>query len=123
MHGIRNVTAVPGAITALVGFITHRLKYKVKIAANEKLSTSGFLWLKSFLLADGRGLTVHDQTGRFPNLEEIEKEWNEYRNKSGHGYTEIMIESKMSRVLETKENTKNRLLGPSMFFIGDSKIL
>ena len=120
IHGIRNRTSKPGYVTAIVGFLTYRAKMKLKIAADEPLSNSGFNWLKSFLLSNGRGLTVTDQTGTFPDVTNIEKEWNTHRVKLEHGPTEIIIESNMTRNLSTK--TDNTRLMRSTFFIGDSAI-
>ena len=122
LRGVNNISKKHGHVTALIGFLTHRLKMKLKISKFEQLSTLGFSWLKSLLLAKGRGLTITDQSGKFPDVEKLESEWIAAMQGIEHGPTEIIFESKMTRILESKIESEKHLVRKT-WFIGDTNIL
>jgi hypothetical protein len=123
LKGIRNFVNGPGYVTALIGCVTHRLKavVKIQISKNEGLTPEGFTWLKKLILAKGRGLTLTDQTGDFPDINSLEKEWNEAAYEKA-GPSEIFIESKMTRHLKTNKEMSENLMNTT-WFIGDKNIL
>ena len=125
LHGIRNYSGIPGMITLLVGFVVHCLGIKIHIGKDEPLTSNGLKWLCSLLRAGGRGLTITDQIGNFPDADQIEKEWVTAMKGTTHGLTEIFIESKMTRKLRTKEEwlSEGRTLTRNTWFIGDTNIL
>lgn len=122
LRGIQNYSGVGGMVTALIAFITQRLKKKIIIDPQEPLTPEGFRWLYTLLAAGGRGLKITDQTGNFPNKEELKSEWLKYMNKTGHGQTAITIESNMTRKFRTIAEY-NELIFKHTFFIGDKNIL
>lgn len=119
LNAIRNITGIPGAVTSLVGFVTHIEKTPIRIAANEPLTPEGFRWLYKLISRGGRGLTI-TANGKLVDLPMLKKEWENHMTTAGYGPTEIIIESKMTRVLVSKK--ENRLVIPT-FFIGDEEIL
>jgi len=122
LRGIQNYSNIPGSVTALIAFITQRLKKKVIVDSNEPLTPEGFRWLYQLLSAGGRGLTIRDQTGNFPYKEELKAEWLKFMQSPGHGSTKIVIESNMTRHFKTIEEY-NKLIFKHTFFIGDTNIL
>jgi hypothetical protein len=124
LRGVANYTNTPGLITMLVGFVTHRLNRKIRIDKTEQLTSAGITWLCKLLRAKGRGLTITDQNGDFPDADQVYAEWEHQMTQPGCGPTNIFIESKMVRHLHTKEQ---HLSEGSFFyycwFIGDENIL
>jgi len=121
LRGIQNITGKPGCVTALVGFLVHMQKLKLKIASNEELTPGGYRWLKSFILRKPRGITITDQNGQFPDIVELDTEWNKFHTAFGHGPMEIVLESDNRLVFNTKK--ENQLLMMNTYYIGDTKIL
>lgn len=74
IHGIRNVSGTPGLVTALIAFCVSEYG-PMTFTNREPFFPEGFKWLKSFLEAKGRGMTVVDQTGNFPDIAHLELEW------------------------------------------------
>jgi hypothetical protein len=124
LHGVRNYSGIPGLITMLIGFVTHRLKMKVIIGSDEPLTSNGIDWLCSLVRAGGRGLIIKDRTGDTPDADKLHQEWVTAMKSNGPGPTEITIESLMTRKLNTKEeNLLEGKLMPTTWFIGDESIL
>jgi hypothetical protein len=122
LRGVKNYGKTRGLVTALIAFIAHRLKKPVIISASESLSPDGFKWLYSLLNAGGRGLKITDQTGKFPDKEQLKAEWQSAMISDSHGPTEIVIESTMTRHFRTMEQFDKLLFKPT-FFVGDEAIL
>jgi hypothetical protein len=122
LRGVKNYSNTRGLVTALVAFIAHRLKRPVVISSSEQLSPAGFKWLYSLLNAGGRGLKITDQTGKFPDKENLKAEWKNAMKSDTHGPTRIVIESTMKRHFRTIEEF-DRLIFKPTFFIGDETIL
>ena len=122
LRGIQNFSKIPGAVTALIAFITQRLQKKVIIDASEPLTPAGFRWLYQLLAAEGRGLTIRDQTGNFPDKENLKAEWVKLMKSEGHGTTRIVIEYNMRRHFRSIEEY-NKLIFKHTFFIGDERLL
>jgi hypothetical protein len=121
LRGIQNYSNLPGMITALVAFITHRMKKKIIITAQEPLTPAGFRWLYGLLAADGRGLTITDQTGKYPDKDSLKHEWEKAMTTDSHGSTTIVIESNMKRHFNSVTEY-NDLIFKHTFFIGDKRI-
>ena len=75
IRGIRNISGTAGLVTALIAFCVGEYG-PMTFTSDEPFSPEGFKWLKSFLKSNGRGMTVVDQTGKFPDIDQIEQEWN-----------------------------------------------
>lgn len=74
IHGLRNIVGTPGLVTALIAFSVKEYG-PMRFGKFEPFSPEGFKWLKSFLKNNGRGMKVVDQTGNFPDIVSLEKEW------------------------------------------------
>lgn len=111
LRGIKNVSGVGGQVTALVTFVAHLLKRKIVIPSTEQLTKDGLDWLTSLIAANGRGLTLSDQTGNYPNADMISREWEKAKVTRHAGPTAVIIESHMTRYFKTiKEDY--RLMNP-----------
>jgi hypothetical protein len=127
LRGVANYTNTPGLITMLVGFVTHRLNRKIYIDEAEPLTNSGITWLCKLLRAKGRGLTITDQNGNFPDADQVYAEWEHFMSNHGHGPTRIYIEGavkgKRHMLLTKAEMLKENTLIWPRWFIGDENIL
>ena len=122
LNGIKNNSETGGLVTALIGFVTHRLKQSITIPAHEPLTPDGKDWLVSLIKANGRGLTIKDQTGQFPDADAIDREWNTALRGIKHGSTSIIIESNMTRHFPTNEERRSLLMSYT-FWIGDKNLI
>jgi hypothetical protein len=122
LRAVKNYTGIPGMITMIVGFITHRLGKKIVIGSDEPFTDAGISWLCSLLKSGGRGLTITDQSGNYPAADSVMAEWKRAMN-GDCGPTEITIESRMTRTLSTKQQVVSEdILMPTLWFIGDKNI-
>jgi len=126
---IQNLTNVGGLATSIIMALCGEGK-KFIITKTEKLTKSGFAWLKKLLLVNGRGrLKITDQTGEYPDIRKLQSEWNDAYLGDEYGSTEIFIEAKSKKLTEwLSENTRqhkenHNLLKPYYIFYGDEKIL
>ena len=105
LHGIKNISGRKGLVLALVMFLTRRLGLRLKIAANEKLSSGGMTWAKSLIAANGQGLTLTGRNGKPVDAQTLEKEWETCRDDrtKDFGSTFVIIESKGLPPLKTKD--------------------
>lgn len=76
INQMENLTGTSGAITSIMGFLVSNLKYKLTFDKNEPLTLSGLQWLLKLLKHNGRGFKIYDQTGKFPDIDEIKDEWD-----------------------------------------------
>ena len=126
---IQNLTNIGGLATMIVmGLCAEGIKFI--IPKTEKLTKSGFDWLKKLLSVNGRGrLEITDQFGEFPDIRKLQSEWNDAYLGDEPGPTEIFIEAKSSKLNDwLTENTRqhkenNGLLKPYYIFYGDERIL
>jgi hypothetical protein len=122
LRGIKNITGEGGLVTALITCIAHKLKQPIVILDTEQLTEHGIGWLVSLLKVGGRGLTITDQTGKYPHPAKVHKEWLVAKNTGKVGPTRITIESKMTRHFRSiNENTKY-LMFP-LWVIGSKELL
>lgn len=118
LRGMRNRTGIYGSITALIGYVVHNVS-PLMIAATEPFTPAGFNWLKSFMLAKGRGITITDQNGNYPDIVELEKEWKTAMIGNA-GNTSIKLEG-TERYRNFTVVTEGRL-SPVTFWIGDNRL-
>ena len=103
----------------LVGFVVHRLGMKVVIEKNEQFTDSGIDWLCSLIRAGGRGLTLTDNKGKYPDADSLYSEWTTAMKGTTSGSTRITIESNLQRKLNTKQQNLNEgRLMPATWFVG-----
>ena len=120
LRGIKNISNIPGQITALMMFITKHLKRTITIPKTEALTPQGFSWLKSLIAAKGRGLTITDQSGKFPDITNLEKEWNNAKHTDIDGPTSITIENELNQDFPL---FNERLLMPVYKYIGKENLI
>jgi hypothetical protein len=115
LRGMKNISGRGGQITALVMFVARdQIKGKLKIAADEKLSSDGFRWLIAAI--NHSPLVITDLSGKVPDLPTIKQEW-ESAKTGEHGRTAIFIESRT--IIRDKPN----LLMPMYKWLGRTNIL
>lgn len=112
LRGVRNFIGIPGAITALIGFYVHKLNKPLAIDASEQFSSDGINWLCKLIKAGGRGLKLTDQTGNYPDADEVYAEWQKAMRSDMPGKTSIVIESNVKRKLYNRDEL---LLIPTMW--------
>lgn len=120
LRGVRNRTKVSGLVTALIMFVTKKIDEPLEITSTEPLTPEGFNWIKSLIKSGGRGLTVVDQNGNTPNLEQLETEWASAMKGVTHGPTSLFIEDRSRRHLQSKREMG---LMPLTIFIGFTGLL
>ena len=122
LKGIKNLSGEGGLVTALITFVAHKLKQRIIISDIEGLTKQGINWLVSLLKVGGRGLTIRDQDGKYPNSTKIYDEWITAKNSGMPGPTSIIIESYMTRKFRSLEETK-QLLIYTTWVIGSKDLL
>ncbi len=123
LRGIKNITEKPGFVTALVIFVVHELKLPLKLSNSEELTSNGLNWLLLLLAANGRGMKITGQTGRFPDSELIEHEWNNAltSNDDWYGPTAIFFES--NNTFKFLKNAEDKRIMRTTKIIGDLRLL
>ena len=120
IKALKNFVKQPGYITALIGFIVHEMHTKLVISNDEPLTSQGYRWLRLLLLRNGKGFTITDQNGKFPNMQTLEKEWNQCINSDCIGDTSIYI-SESAKTVNTLRIARSALLATTMW-IGDTRL-
>lgn len=121
IKGIKNYSGIPGLATALVGFIVHDRKITIEINHDEPLTTEGFKWLVKLLTNKRNKFTITDQTGNFPDVSTLEKEWIENKNNDTAGETTIYISENNLTTAKLKEGA--RLLMHTTIWVGNRELV
>ena len=93
LHRLKNTGTVPGAVTILVKYLVKENGEKLWIDKTEDMTKDGFEWLEKLINAKGRGMTLTDQTGKFPDAVALRTEWERSEKTGESGPTSIFIES------------------------------
>jgi hypothetical protein len=121
IRAVKNYSKQPGAITALIGFIVHRLNMPLEIASTEQLTSDGFRWLKMLLQRNGKGFTIVDNHGRFPDVGKLEQEWIASRKSDQPGTTSIRISENATTKKLLEE--KSKLIITTTVWLGTPNLL
>jgi hypothetical protein len=116
---LENISAIKGSITALIAWLISKLNYKLQLARDEPLTTSGLQWITRLIVSGGRGFKITDQTGQLPDVKKLHTEWEYSRQNYVSGPTNIYIEN---RNIYLKIISEISMLSPCMKFIGDDTI-
>lgn len=90
IRAVKNFKNIPGAATALLGFLVHKLNLTLTVDDTEELTPDGFRWLK-LLIKRNKGFTITDQNGNPVDVNDLEKEWNYSRITNTNGPTKIIF--------------------------------
>lgn len=107
LTNIKNFTNAPGVVRALIGYLVHKEGKKIKISADEQLTTDGIKWL-IHLTKSPRGLNIQDQTGNPADSVELKKEWNNAKKTGTPGPTSITISENAKFGNKLRENEERR---------------
>lgn len=124
IHQFENLAKQPGTISALLAFLTQKLKLKLVFAADEPLTLDGLSWLIKTIRAGGRGFSISDQDGQLVDVRKLEIEWREALDnpdQNWHGSTVIIIESLQKIDLRIFKETSG-LLKPAMKYRNDERL-
>jgi len=116
---LENISAIKGSITALIAWLISKLNYKLQLAMDEPLTTTGLQWITRLIVSGGRGFKITDQTGQLPDVKKLHAEWEYARQNYVSGPTQIFIEN---RNIHLKIISEKSMLSPCMKFIGDDTI-
>lgn len=124
LKNIKNFTQTPGVIRALIGFLVHKKKMKIKISPTEPLTNEGLRWI-SRLLNDPRGLKIKDHSGNDIDFAQLNQEWQLAKKTGTPSETIITISENTHFGNKLRENEEKRksdsLLMPFNFYSVRSK--
>ncbi len=124
---IENIAGIGGLATMIIVALI-AVGFKFKIKADENLTLSGFKWLIKLIKKNGSGLKLFTQTGKFPDIKILRKEWFDSFDTNKVGPTEIFIENKSIDLKKLNEdstqwNDDNILLKPYYFYFKNDELL
>ena len=125
LKNIKNFSGASGLISALVGYVVHIKKEKIKISPDEPMTESGIKWL-SKLIKQPRGLTITNQRGESVDAEALKQEWSNAKNTGAAGTTGITINENFSFGNKIRLNEESRkqdsILMPHNFYISRKEV-
>lgn len=73
---IENIAKRKGLITTIIVSILSK-GFRLIVTQKEPLTSDGLFWIEKLIQNGNRGISIKDENGNTPNIEELEKEWNE----------------------------------------------
>lgn len=95
INQLENVSGIPGSVTTIIAFLVANKRYKLVLDRDEGLTDDGITWLLKLIKSGGRGFTVTDNTGKFPDYDVTHDEWKKAKYMREPGGTSIFIENRV----------------------------